>query len=280
MTLNSVLADEDALIRERLATGLDLPSIEPVSRKTFPVMEMFGPTIQGEGAMAGSISHFIRLGGCSYRCSWCDSMHAVEPARIKAGASYLTAYGIVDKIKGLAWAPWVTISGGDPCIWDLGELVSLLHMAGYKVAIETQGTLFRPWLTEIDLVTVSPKPPSSGMSNKTNLAVLSKYVEMLGVTDERFAPKLVFKIPVADVVDLQFALKIFQGIPRGYNVPKYLSIITSPHVPGVQTENAEILAVLEDYRRITALLLKQHTKMDIRILPQLHVLLFGNKLGV
>lgn len=54
--------------------------------KKFPVVELFGPTIQGEGAVAGQFSHFVRFGGCPRRCSWCDSMHAVLPEEVQKNA--------------------------------------------------------------------------------------------------------------------------------------------------------------------------------------------------
>ncbi|MGB2992770.1 MAG: 7-carboxy-7-deazaguanine synthase QueE, partial [Paenisporosarcina sp.] len=38
-----------------------------------PVMEIFGPTIQGEGMVIGQKTMFVRTGGCDYSCSWCDS---------------------------------------------------------------------------------------------------------------------------------------------------------------------------------------------------------------
>ena len=53
----------------------------------YPVIEIFGPTIQGEGSEAGLATHFIRVGGCDYRCSWCDTMYAVDPAAVRANAT-------------------------------------------------------------------------------------------------------------------------------------------------------------------------------------------------
>ncbi len=44
------------------------------------VSEIFGPTIQGEGVLIGLPTVFVRSGGCDYRCSWCDSLHAVTVA--------------------------------------------------------------------------------------------------------------------------------------------------------------------------------------------------------
>ena len=38
-----------------------------------PVIEIFGPTIQGEGMVVGQKTMFVRTAGCDYSCSWCDS---------------------------------------------------------------------------------------------------------------------------------------------------------------------------------------------------------------
>lgn len=38
-----------------------------------PVLEIFGPTIQGEGMVVGQKTMFVRTAGCDYSCSWCDS---------------------------------------------------------------------------------------------------------------------------------------------------------------------------------------------------------------
>ncbi len=34
------------------------------------IAEVFGPTIQGEGALIGEPTVFVRTGGCDYRCAW------------------------------------------------------------------------------------------------------------------------------------------------------------------------------------------------------------------
>ena len=47
--------------------------------QTYLVQSIFGPTIQGEGPLMGTKTNFIRLAGCDYRCTWCDSMVAVDP---------------------------------------------------------------------------------------------------------------------------------------------------------------------------------------------------------
>lgn len=42
-----------------------------MTSKTWPVVELFGSTIQGEGVDQGVVTHFVRFGGCDFRCSWC-----------------------------------------------------------------------------------------------------------------------------------------------------------------------------------------------------------------
>src|SRR3954454_18364888 len=88
--------------------------------RTFPVIEIFGPTIQGEGAEAGLPTHFVRLGGCDYRCSWCDTMYAVDPATVRATSERLEVAEIVERLGRLDGHPeWVTLSGGNPALHHL-----------------------------------------------------------------------------------------------------------------------------------------------------------------
>ena len=52
-------------MQKRDGSGLNLTKL--------PVMEIFGPTIQGEGMVIGQKTMFVRTAGCDYSCSWCDS---------------------------------------------------------------------------------------------------------------------------------------------------------------------------------------------------------------
>src|SRR5262249_50968472 len=114
--------------------------------KTFPVVEIFGPVLQGEGRMIGTPTLFVRLGYCDYRCRWCDTLYAVLPDQVREHSIRLSAAAIHDQLDALDTAvPWVTLSGGNPVLHDLAELVALLHASGRKLAVETQGTLFRDW---------------------------------------------------------------------------------------------------------------------------------------
>ncbi len=134
--------------------------IEPERR--YGVHKIFGPTIQGEGGMTGTVCHFIRLSGCnmwdgrpetradSY-CPFCDTDffdHAM-----------MSSNQIMEHLCELGWTQWVTISGGEPALQLDPELVHALHAYGFKVAVETNGT--RHLQAEVDYLTVSPKLPMS-----------------------------------------------------------------------------------------------------------------------
>src|SRR3954454_21929203 len=130
------------------ATPALAPPHDRALRQTrFPVIELFGPTVQGEGPDQGRPAYFVRFGGCDFRCAWCDSMHAVEPALVRAGATAMSAPEIADRLGTLDAGPGlVVLSGGNPALLELGPLVDMLHEAGYEVAVETQGSRWREWL--------------------------------------------------------------------------------------------------------------------------------------
>jgi 7-carboxy-7-deazaguanine synthase len=216
---------------------------------TILISELFGPVLQGEGALAGKVSHFVRTSGCQYRCIWCDSMHAVDPTRIKESSRRLTVDQIIDEVQNLPPAPWVTLSGGDPVAWDdLGSVAANLKLLKYKVAVETQGALWNEWLHYADLVTCSPKGP-------------------------RLGSKLVFKIVAFDEVDLDFAERIHRAFSE---VPLY---ITSGTPQQSKSRFATQMNTIDAYREISEAVLKRPALLDATVGCQQHVILYGNELG-
>lgn len=249
-----------------------LDIVEDRNVKRLPVIETFGPVIQGEGAMIGRVTHFLRLGGCGYRCTWCDSLHAVLPEEVKKNARRMKVHEIVKAMVDLgtaaSGAKWITISGGDPAMHDLTALIQELHYQGYKIAIETQGQFFQPWLTSCDSVTASPKPPSSGMADKTDYGILSAYSSLI------IQERLSFKVVIMDQEDLEWAAQLHYGYPR---VPFFLSVGTTN---GGETDSDLVaVRILDRYRWLIEEAAK-YGLADVAILPQMHAMLFGHKLGV
>ena len=119
---------------------------------SYLVKELFGPTIQGEGAHAGMPCVFLRFAVCNLRCSWCDTDFDRE------GAVQMTAGEIVSALMKLDvnGSRAVVVTGGEPTLqWDAG-IADALRAAGFRVHMETNGT--RVPEAPVDWLTVSPKP--------------------------------------------------------------------------------------------------------------------------
>lgn len=242
--------------------------------KTVPVVEVFGPTIQGEGAVAGLPTYFVRLGGCDYRCSWCDSLHAVLPEHVRE-APRLTTDTIIEQVGALGGtARWVTLSGGNPALHDLTELVETLQARGLLVAVETQGSRWRPWLADVDHLTISPKPPSSGEAGakqREQVDAFMRHVHAARYADADVDASL--KVVVFDQADLAYAFGIATDYPW---LPFYVSVGTDSH----GREPLERTA--DRYRQVCELVATSDhpSAARARVLPQLHVIAWGHKLGV
>jgi len=251
-------------------TAVATPTARGATRvRTHPVIEVFGPTIQGEGAEAGVPTHFVRLGGCDYRCTWCDTMYAVDPASVRANAERLSVDEIVARVGNLAGRPrWVTLSGGNPALHRLDDLVEALHDAGYLVAAETQGSVWRPWLASLDRLTISPKPPSSGMATERHRVSLERFMaDAAPVFDAS-----VLKVVCFDATDLAWARDLAARYP---SLPLFLSAGTP--VPGP----ADIReAVAERYRWLCEAVAADPDLARARVLPQLHVIAWKEATGV
>jgi len=233
------------------------------------VVEVFGPTVQGEGPYAGRVCHFLRFGGCDYRCSWCDTPYAVEPAQVRA-AENLTPGEIINRLDDLAPAPMLVISGGNPALQRLDALIPELRESYAVLAVETQGSVWRDWLAGVDSLVVSPKPPSSGEATVGNWHSFADFME----ASEGVAGR-VLKIVVFDGGDLRWALDVHECY-RG--VPLYLSAGTD--VGGTGGYEATVAGVGARYARLCEAVTAEPRLHAAIVLPQLHVIAWGHAVGV
>ena len=227
------------------------------------VVETFGPTVQGEGPYAGMVCHFLRLGGCDYRCSWCDSMHAVDPAQVRLVPD-LDEWAVLARLDALAPAPMLVISGGNPALWSLEALVKQLRSRYEVIGVETQGSRWRPWLVDVDSLVVSPKPPSSGEDTPHHW---KQFGEFMFRTAPH--PGRVLKVVIFDEDDLNYARAVHERFPA---TPFYLSVGTDP--------DDDLAAVGDRYRWLCELVCADPRLHAARVLPQLHVVAWGHLVGV
>jgi 7-carboxy-7-deazaguanine synthase len=171
---------------------------------------------------------------------------------------------IIDKIKELSndTPMLVTFSGGNPAMHNLSNIIRLGKVHGYTFTMETQGDVPCEWFDQLDYITFSPKPPSSGMD--TDWVKLDQSISMLNDPN-----KVSIKVVVGNEEDYNYAIKVFKRYPN------YSHFITpcndSPGKPDLD-------AIYEKTRWVTDMVLNDK-QFDITILPQLHVLLWGNERG-
>ena len=145
-----------------------------------PLVEEFY-SIQGEGYNTGKAAYFVRLGGCDIGCSWCDTRYSwnsdLHPL--------VDSNKIVENIIA-SGSDSVVVTGGEPLMWNLDYLCSLLRRKKIKTFLETSGSysISGDW----DWICLSPKknlPPES---------------EICSLADE-------LKIIVEDKTDFEWAEK-------------------------------------------------------------------------
>lgn len=122
-------------------------------RHTLKISEIFS-SVQGEGLRQGEPTIFVRLAGCNLRCSFCDTKRAWKGGEDRAVEDILDEVG---RLRLDFPVDWVCLTGGEPFLQDIGPLASGLKKAGFRVQVETNGTIWRP--ATFDWITVSPKPP-------------------------------------------------------------------------------------------------------------------------
>lgn len=249
--------------------------------KKIPLVELFGPTIQGEGAVIGQQTYFLRFGLCDYKCTMCDSMNAVDPKQVRANAQYLTNEEILEAFMAFHKPDstrWITFSGGNPCIHDLSTLVVGLKAEGFKIAVETQGTFHPAWLGSCDVITCSPKGP--GMGEKVDLVVLDTF---MSEAYQNFNFGTNIKVVVFDQRDLEFASGLYERYTR-YAFPFYLSL-GNPYPPGYQedhhpSDHKEHMSILvARYKRLFQDIQRDPILSQMRFLPQWHCMVWGNDKG-
>jgi len=215
-------------------------------------------SLQGEGALVGVPSVFVRTSGCNLRCAWCDTPYTSwQPEGAELSLSQ-----IVDEVRAHP-ARHVVVTGGEPMIApDIIPLTQRLHALGLHITIETAGTVFQP--VACDLMSISPK-----LSNSTPAGQWAVQHDRLRIQSEpllelmsRYPYQLKFVIQKpADVAEV-LALLAMLGTGRDH-------VILMPEGTG------------RDVLRERAAWLAEICKEEgFRFSPRLHVDLWGNQRGV
>jgi organic radical activating enzyme len=182
------------------------------------VVEVFG-TVQGEGTQVGTPAVFVRLGGCNLwagteatreagrgDCAfWCDTVFT--------GGKRMEVRHLLDRIGEIAedWAdPLVVLTGGEPMLQlskpSGQELVEKLVDIGYRVAVETNGTVRVDFGGLPVHVTVSPK----GMAGEPN-----RWDHVIQRTGDALKVVVPCPIPLEELDEWHFTERYLQPMDLG-----------------------------------------------------------------
>ncbi len=135
---------------------------------TYSVKEIFY-TLQGEGGQAGMPAVFCRFAGCNLWtgreqdrpkaiCQFCDTDFVGTDGTL--GGKFATADELAERILG-QWPAddsrhrMVVLTGGEPLLQVDQALIAALHMRGFRISVESNGTVAAP--EGIDWLCISPK---------------------------------------------------------------------------------------------------------------------------
>ena len=114
-------------------------------------------SIQGESTYAGLPCIFVRLAGCNLRCDYCDTVYSYK------NEITLTIDDIIKKVKEYAPVKLVEITGGEPLMQPkVCQLIETLNNDGYKILLETNGSISLENIPEYVIKIVDVKCPGSG----------------------------------------------------------------------------------------------------------------------
>ncbi len=198
---------------------------------------------RARGGPLGLPTVFIRLSGCNLDCRWCDTRYAEE------GGSELSVDEVLACVKGYR-TRHVCLTGGEP-LWHEGtpELISRLLEEGKQVSLETNGRCPLP---------VSPTIRDDGQYGLQMSLVGNGEAHAVGQPEASEAQGQA-EVVVSDKEDLERA----EDVLRKY----------APDCPAIFTPVGGLtLAPVVEY------VLKH--RREVRVLPQLHKLIWGERRGV
>ena len=162
----------------------------------YSVKEIFY-TLQGEGANAGTPAVFLRFAGCNLWsgreqdratavCRFCDTEFVGTDGT--GGGKFDSAAALAQAVAAhwpahASSGRFVVCTGGEPLLQLDEPLVAALHGKGFRIAIETNGTLAAP--PGVDWTCVSPKAGAALVQRRGN--ELKLVYPQPGAEPERYA---------------------------------------------------------------------------------------------
>lgn len=232
-------------------------------------------TLQGEGLCLGESAIFLRLAYCNRRCSWCDT----DWSERWCSSPEQLAVTINEMIGDRPFNDNVVITGGEPCLQAeaLCRLIdavieSRLVPGKYKPYVrwhlESNGTILHADLCDrMTTLIFSPKPPSSGLP-------YGDWPRLWSFLDERGRwTRAAIKVVIGSAEDMEFYTGIIESKERTLNVPFILQLVTDPHDDQLADLRARHRELLQPR------FIEWMATYNVRLMPRLHFLVWGNEQG-
>jgi 7-carboxy-7-deazaguanine synthase len=201
-------------------------------------------SLQGEADTAGIPTTFVRLTGCPLRCQYCDTAYAFH------GGEWWELDAIVARVRELG-TKYVCVTGGEPlaqktCV----ELLQRLSDEGFRVSLETSGSMPLQGIDPRVVKVVDVKTPGSGEERR------NRYSEL-----DRLDSKDLVKFVICGREDYEWS----REKTRELGLADRCTVLFSP--------SAEQLSA----RDLADWILEDH--LPVRFQMQLHKVLWGNTPG-
>ncbi|MDI6744430.1 MAG: radical SAM protein [Thermodesulfovibrionales bacterium] len=184
---------------------------------------------------------FIRLTGCNLRCLYCDTAYAYEE-----GMEFTEAE-IINEVEMIG-VHLITITGGEPLLQEEAvRLTERLISEGYKVLIETNGTMSIKNIDSRAVIILDIKTPGSGMWEGMDISNL----DYIKPSDE-------IKFVITDRADYEWS----KDMMHKYNLRSKCHVFFSPAF-GILLPETLVKWMLED-------------RLDVRLNLQMHKYIYGS----
>lgn len=205
----------------------------------------------------------------------CDTKYSWKQAQ----GEILTPEEVYTRAKGMTTHGHVVLTGGEPLEHPEASLVEVIRLlqTQFHVTVESSGTAVNPrsfvpkLRTSPMLWSISPKLSSA--SARTPFPDLSLWIESTRLVGHSLQLKFVVT-GVEDVMEVSSRLDELGGLPESTEV-----ILQTATPPTAQPQEA-ILSSLKDLQEavVQTRLFTQVSKL--RVLPQLHALIWGQRRGI
>jgi 7-carboxy-7-deazaguanine synthase len=203
------------------------------------ICEIF-KSIQGESSYSGLPCLFIRMTGCNLRCSYCDTTYAYFEGK------NLSEDEIMDEVQ-LAGIRLVEVTGGEPLLQkEVYNLIKRLLDEGYKLLVETNGSVSLKDVDRRAIIILDIKTPGSGMSEEMDLS----NIDYMKNTDE-------IKFVITSRTDYEWSKEMIQR----YSLKDKCQILFSPAFGILPPEDLSMW-ILKD-------------RLEVRLNLQLHKYIFS-----